>query len=603
MISTCVRRVRKAPFASPKLRHIVCLFAVISAPAVASPSDDLTTLLADHWNWSLKESPQLASSVGVHLYDSELSDPSLAAEDRRAVEEAAFLKRLDAIPDAGLSVVERTSKAILRRLLAEDIEGNAFGQRMVTFTSYASPWQGMAGMGERLRFRGKADYASYLVRLEKWPAVNDTLIAITARGVKEGYAQPCVALTGFEKSITGVITADPAASRFYIPFTRAKPGDATDAEWAALQARAKATITRSINPAYAKFADFYRTSYLPACVAAVGVSAQPGGAAYYQFRIRQLTTTNYTPEQIHKIGLSEVARIRVEMDGVAKRAGYASRAAFVQKLRTDPQYYARTPEELLAAASRVAKTIDGKMPGLFHRLPRLPYGVKPIPAETAEGTTTAYYSQGSPENGIAGTYFVNTSKLDQRPLYELPALTAHEAVPGHHNQIALQQELDLPPLRTRLTSVTAFTEGWALYTERLGIEMGLYDTPEKEMGRLSYEMWRACRLVVDTGMHAKGWTKAQAVTFMLDNTALSAANIDAEVNRYISWPAQALGYKLGELKIRALRSKAEAALGARFDLAAFHDVVLEQGSVPLDVLEAHVDAWLRRQTAIVAPAS
>ncbi len=572
----------------------------LAAPAAATPSNTLTKLLADHWAWSLKESPQLASSVGVRTYDAELADPSLAAEDRRAVDEAVFLKRLDAIPDTSLTPVERTNMAILRRRLAEGVEANRFGQRMVTFTSYASPWQSMAGMGERLRFRARSDYANYLRRLEKWPAVNDTLIAITARGVKEGYAQPCVALAGFEQTITGVVTTDPAASRFYIPFTRGKPADAGDAQWAALQAAAKATITRSINPAYAKFADFYRTTYRPACAKVAGVSAQPRGAAYYQFRIRQLTTTAYTPDQIHRIGLSEVARIRAEMDAVAAKAGYASRAAFVAKLRTDPKYYAKTPEELLTAAARVAKTIDGKMPGLFKRLPRLPYGVKPIPAETAEGTTTAYYGQGSPENGLSGTYFVNTSKLDQRPLYELPALTAHEAVPGHHHQIALQQELDLPPLRTRLTSVTAFTEGWALYTERLGIEMGLYDTPEKEMGRLSYEMWRACRLVVDTGIHAKGWTKERAVAFMLDNTALSAANIDAEVNRYISWPAQALGYKLGELKIRALRAKAEGMLGPRFDLAAFHDVVLEQGSVPLDVLEAHVEAWLQAQLAIMA---
>ena len=565
---------------------------LVATPAVARPSDDLTRLLAEHWQWTLKESPTLASSVGMHDYDTELSDPSLAAEDARAARSAAYLKRLDAIPDAGLSVPERTNKAILRRLLSEDVEGNRFGQRMIVFTSYASPWQGMAGMGERLAFRGKTDYANYLTRLEKWPAVNDTLIAITARAVREGYVQPCVALTGFERTISGVVKTDPAASRFYIPFTRTKPADASAVEWAALQARAKATITTRLNPAYTKAADFYRTSYLPNCAKAVGVSAQPGGADYYRFRIRQLTTTDLTPDQIHVTGLREVARIRAAMEAVAKEAGYPSREAFVAELRTNPKYYAKTPEELLEAASRVAKTIDGRMPGLFHRLPRLPYGVKPIPAETAEGTTTAYYGSGSPQNGLSGTYFVNTSKLDQRPLWELPSLTAHEAVPGHHHQIALQQELDLPPLRTRLASFTAFTEGWGLYAETLGDEIGLYDTPEKRMGRLSYSMWRACRLVVDTGIHAKGWTKERAVAFMLDNTALSAANIDAEVNRYISWPAQALGYKLGELKILELRARAEKALGTRFDLAAFNDAVLEQGSVPLDVLDAHVTAWI-----------
>ncbi|MES2339106.1 MAG: DUF885 domain-containing protein [Pseudomonadota bacterium] len=599
MQTTSLRRAAKRAaalnFLDIRVSAAACALAWVAAPAAAAPADDLARLLADHWQWTLKESPQLASSVGIHDYDTELGDPSLAAEDARAAQSAVFLKRLDAIPDTGLSPAERANTAILRRLLSEDIEGNRYGQRMVVFTSYSSPWQAMAGMGERLAFRGKADYAAYLTRLAKFPAVNDTLIAITAQGVERGYAQPCVALTGFDSTIAGVIRDDPAQSRFYIPFTRRKPADATDAEWAALQARARTTITNTINPAYAKMRDYYRTRYLPNCAKAVGVSAQPGGAAYYAFRIRQLTTTDLTPDQIHAIGLREVARIRTAMEGVAKAAGYPTREAFVAELRANPKYYAKTPEELLEAASRVAKTIDGRMPGLFHRLPRLPYGVKPIPAEIAEGTTTAFYGQGSPQNGLSGTYFVNTSKLDQRPLWELPSLTAHEAVPGHHHQIALQQELDLPPLRTRLASFTAFTEGWGLYAETLGNEMGLYDTPERQMGRLSYDMWRACRLVVDTGIHAKGWSKDRAVAFMTDNTALSAANIDAEVNRYISWPAQALGYKLGELKILELRAKAEAALGANFDLAAFNDTVLEQGSVPLDVLESHVTAWIAGQ--------
>jgi uncharacterized protein (DUF885 family) len=335
--------------------------------------------------------------------------------------------------------------------------------------------------------------------------------------------------------------------------------------------------------------------YLPRCATTVSISAQPGGSAYYAYQVRASTTTNLTPEQIHGIGLDEVKRIGAEMDAVARGAGYASRAAFVAKLRTDPSYYTNSPEELLAAAALMAKQLDGKMPGFFKRLPRLPYGIKAIPAETAEGTTTAYYSPGSPENGIAGNYYVNTSKLDQRPLWELPALTAHEAVPGHHHQIALQQELDLPPLRKHLASFTAFVEGWALYAERIGMEMGIYDTPEKQFGRLSYEMWRACRLVVDTGIHAKGWSKQQAVDFMTTNTALSAANIDAEVNRYISWPGQALAYKLGELKIRELRSRAESALGESFDIAAFHDAILGQGAVPLDILDAQIDDWIASQ--------
>jgi uncharacterized protein (DUF885 family) len=361
-----------------------------------------------------------------------------------------------------------------------------------------------------------------------------------------------------------------------------------------MKARAITLIRDVLTPEYQKFYDFYTRDYQPKCAKAIGVSSEPQGAAYYTFRARVHTTTTLTPEKIHQIGLGEVARIGARMDKLAGDAGYPSRAAFIAKLRTDPSYYAKTPEALLATAALIAKRIDGIMPRYYGTLPRLPYGIREIPKETAETTTTAYYNQGSPVSGIAGNYYVNTSKLDQRPLWELPALTAHEAVPGHHNQIALQQELSLPEFRKYATGFTAFVEGWGLYSEFMGEEMGLYDTPEKMMGRLSYEMWRACRLVVDTGMHAKGWSKAQAVAFMHDNSALSDANIEAEVNRYISWPGQALGYKIGEIKIRELRTRAEQALGAKFDIRRFHDAMLMQGAVPLDVLERQVDDWIAR---------
>jgi uncharacterized protein (DUF885 family) len=413
--------------------------------------------------------------------------------------------------------------------------------------------------------------------------------------VAGGYVQPCVVLNGFEGSITGVIAADVEKSRFYQPFLGNMPAGMAATDWAGLKARAKTLIKDVVEPEYRRFADYYSRDYKPRCRTTVGAAALPQGPAFYALQVRVHTTTDLTPDQIHEIGLGEVKRIRAEMDAVAKGAGYADRATFIAKLRTDPVYFAKTPTELMAASALQAKTIDGMLPRYFGRLPRLPYGIKTIPAETAEGTTTAYYSPGSPNVGIAGNYYVNTSKLPQRPLWEQAALTAHEAVPGHHLQIALQQELDLPEFRKNAAGFTAFVEGWALYTEHLGIEMGLYDTPEKNMGRLSYEMWRACRLVVDTGLHAKGWTKAQAIAFMRDNTALTDANIEAEVNRYISWPGQALGYKLGELKIRELRARAEKALGPKFDLRAFHDRVLGGGAVPLDVLERDVDGWIAGQ--------
>ena len=576
-------------------RALAALLLTMAAPAVASPADDLARVIADHWAWYLSINPETATALGERAYDAKISDISLAQADREAAAAQAFVDRLRAIPDAGLTASERTNKAILARVLAERVAGNGFGARQMLFTTYYGWHQGFVGLADNLPFRSRADFESYLTRLAQYPAQNGEALKITRAAADSGFVQPCVVLGGFDKTIDGVIARTPEQSRFYAPFKGAKPADATDAQWRALQARARTLITTVLNPEYARFADYFRREYLPKCRQSPAASALPQGVAWYAHRVRVETTTDLTPEAIHQIGMDEVARIRREMDTLAKSAGYASRESFIAELRTNPKYYATTAEQLLAAAAFEAKKHDGLLPQYFGRLPRLPYGLKPIPAETAEGTTTAYYGPGSPPAGLAGTYFVNTSKLAQRPLWEIPALTAHEAVPGHHLQIALQQELDLPNFRKYAVGFTAFVEGWALYTEHLGIEMGLYDTPEKNMGRLSYEMWRACRLVVDTGIHAKGWTKAQAIAFMKDNTALTDANIEAEVNRYISWPGQALGYKLGELRIRALRARAEAALGAKFDLRGFHDAVLGEGAVPLDILDAQVDAWIAAQ--------
>ncbi|WP_333790513.1 DUF885 domain-containing protein [Sphingorhabdus sp.] len=569
----------------------------LAVPAHADANGDLVTLVNDVWAASLKEQPVYASALGVNEHASELSDYTLAAQDRRAADAAKFLTRLNAIPSDSLNAASKVEAGILRRALNSTIEGNSFGQRAINFTTYSSWHQQLAGMAQNLPFRTKADFESYNARLAQYARVNDENIAVANVAIKGKYTQPCVTLKGFEGTISGLITTDVNKSRFYEPYAKKRPAGVSEADFAGLAKAAEATIRTVIHPALNKQLAWYTASYKPACATAPGVSAQPGGAKYYAFRVREETTTSLTAEQIHQIGLNEVARIRAEMVEVASQAGYPSREAFIQHLRTDPQYYAKTPEELMEKVARVTKIIDGKMPSLFGRLPRLPYGIKEIPAETAEGTTTAYYNQGSPEIGISGTYFVNTSKLNQRPFWEIPALSVHEGVPGHHHQIALQQELPLSDFRKYGAFFTAFTEGWGLYSERLGIEMGLYDTPAKDMGRLSYEMWRACRLVVDTGIHAKGWSKQQAIDFMTDNSALSAANIEAEVNRYISWPGQALAYKLGELKIRELRTMATKELGPKFNLAAFHDAVLGQGSVPLDVLEQQIKDWVAAEKA------
>jgi uncharacterized protein (DUF885 family) len=570
---------------------------LLATPASAGPAEDFNALADRYWAFVMRESPVFASMLGKHEYDAQLGDISLAAEDRRVAEYTRFLGELNRIPDAGLSAADRVNKAILKRGLEEAIEANRFGQRMMLFTNRNGWHQNMAGLADALTFRTAADYENYLKRLAAYPALNDEALKISARALAEGYVLPCVALGGVEQTISGVIPADATKSRLYAPFAAKRPESIAPAHWARLQARAQSLINGDLRAAYARHLAWYSGSYKPKCATSVGISGLPGGKDYYNFRIRQHTTTTRTADDIHALGLREVARIRAEMEAVAKKAGFKSREAMIADLRTNPKYYAKTPEELMQATARELKKIDGKMPSLFTVLPRLPYGIREIPAETAEGTTTAYYNQGSPENGIAGTYYVNTTKLDQRPLWEIPPLSVHEAVPGHHHQIALQQELPLPEWRRYGTFFTAFVEGWGLYSERLGIEMGLYDTPAKDMGRLSYEMWRATRLVVDTGMHAKGWSKQRAIDYMTDNSALSAANIEAEVNRYIADPGQALAYKLGELKIRELRARAEKALGSKFDLRRFHDAVLGQGAVPLDTLEAQIDEWIASEKA------
>jgi uncharacterized protein (DUF885 family) len=512
--------------------------------------------------------------------------------DRQAAEAGTFLARLNAIPLQSLSPSEQANYLILKRTLDNAVESNRFGHRQMLYSTLGSYHDFLAGMAENQPFRTVADYENYLKRIAFVPERMKAYGEISAKAAREGYTQPCVTLTRFPESIRGSIAADPTQSRFYSPFAGQRPSTVPEAQWDALKSQAAALIRDRINPSYEAFARLYDTQLAAKCRKDVGISSTPQGQEYYAFLVRNFTTTNLTPDQIHQIGLREVAKLRAEMDAVAKKAGFASREAMIADMRTNPKFFVTTPEALLKETAIITKTIDGKMPSLFTRLPRLPYGIRPMAAATAPGDTTARYQPGSPDAGIAGFYLVNTTKLDQRPLWEIPVLSVHEAVPGHHMQIALQQELEMPAWRKNTTFFTVFVEGWGLYSERLGTDLGLYDTPQKEMGRLSYQMWRATRLVVDTGIHSKGWTKERAVAFMKENTALTDANIDAEVNRYISNPGQALAYKIGQLKIEELRARAEQQLGSKFDLRRFHDAVLGQGSVPLDTLEAQIDSWI-----------
>ena len=563
------------------------------------PSVKVTTLSADqqfeqlmdeHWNWFTSQHPSFATSLGIRDYDDKLNDPSLDAYEASIARQTTLLTQFQAFDLVALSKANQLNHALMVLNLSYQIEAANFGDKYMLITNRSGPHMSLTRLPSQLPFFSKADYQSYVTRLSVMPANLEKATNTLRSGLEAGWVQPCTPMVGYESSISAHIV-DPSDSIFMRPFTN-KPAAMGQDDFNKLKATALATIEAQIIPAFKTFQTFYNSEYALQCRTQVGSSSLPGGTDYYAYRTRMFTTTDMTPEQVHKTGLSEVARIKAEMEDVKQQAGFEGTfAQWLAFLRTDEQFYFKTGQERLDAAAVIGKKIDGALPQLFTKFPRMPWGLKEIPLDIAEKTTTAYYQRPAGDGSRAGFYFVNTTKLDTRPSYELEALSLHEAVPGHHFQIALSQELDLPDFR-KFGGFTAFIEGWGLYSERLGLEVGFYQTPYSNMGRLSYEMWRACRLVVDTGMHAKGWSRQRSIDFMTENSALSLNNITTEVDRYITWPGQALAYKIGELKIRELRSFAEAELGDAFDIRYFHDKVLENGAVPLSVLEDIVKNWV-----------
>jgi uncharacterized protein (DUF885 family) len=441
------------------------------------------------------------------------------------------------------------------------------------------------------------DYETVLKRLGALSAAVDQQLALLQEGLKRGYTPPKIVLRDLPKQIADLTPADPLASPLLQPFTEF-PANFPAADRARLTEKAKSIYAASVAPAFRKLHDYVASTYLPACRENIAATALPNGAAAYAFLVRWQTTTNLTPQQIHEIGLAEVKRIRAEMDKVIASTKFqGSFHEFTEFLRTDPRFYYDKPDELVNGYRIIAKRIDPGLAHLFGKLPRLPYGVCPIPDFKAPSQTTAYYQPGSPQAGRPGCYFVNTYNLHARPKWEMEALSLHESVPGHHLQISLAQEMENTPEFRKHVSYSAFVEGWALYSEGLGEDVGLYTDPYSKFGQLSYEMWRAVRLVVDTGMHSMNWTREQAIQFFKDNTGKTDQDITVEVDRYIVWPGQALAYKLGQLKIRELRAEAERRLAAKFNVRAFHDAVLEQGAVPLSILEPHIKHWMDSQGA------
>jgi uncharacterized protein (DUF885 family) len=576
---------------------LIALFLILMARPALADDAPLNKVVADYEAYALADDPIEAGRQGDRAALSRLPDVTPKADAARVRALKAFQERLGNIAPAGLSTEAALNRDFLAWTLDRQLQSLAFDEARMPFNSDGGFHQTMGYLATTTPVRSSADARAWIDRLNALSGYYADNIANARRGAKAGFTQPRITTLSVIDRAREQAAAPVETDVLMTPLRRLPP-EIPAAEQAALRAQAIAVITERIRPAQRDFAKFLETEYLPASRASLAARSLPDGERYYRWLVHDHTTTTETPDEIHAIGLAEVARIRAEMDGVIAETGFKGDfPAFLEMLRHDPRFYATSRQQLLEKASEIAKRIDDQLPGWFATLPRLTYGVRPVPADIEANYTTGRYFGGSPAQRVAGGYMVNTSKLDQRPLYELPALTLHEAVPGHHIQIALAQELkDVPNFR-RSAGVTAFTEGWGLYSEKLGGEMGIYRDPYERFGRLSYEMWRACRLVADTGIHWKGWTLDQARACFTQNTALSPLNIEVELARYVSWPGQALAYKTGEMKIVALRSKAQAALGPKFDIRRFHDAVLLAGPLPLDLLEARIDAWIAAEKA------
>jgi uncharacterized protein (DUF885 family) len=574
---------------------VTCL--LLAAASLVRAEDPATTkrfrdLLATEWEYTLREEPTFASQLGDKRYNDRWPDMSLAAIARRQGHRKDVLAQLETIDSRQLSPADRLNYQLFRKEVAESLE-------LVPFRTHLMPLDQRSGIqtenetGDAIVFRTVKDYEDWITRLRSFPAYMRQTIELMRTGVQERIAQPQVVMRRLPEQIRKQIVEDPAESPYYKPF-KSMPADVPAADQERLKKEAAAAIREHLVPAYREFGKFFDAEYLPNCFAEVGAWQLPRGDEFYAMRTRHFTTTAMTPDEIHAIGLKEVARIRQEMEEIVKQVEFkGSFQEFLVHLRTDKRFYYDTPEDLLNGYLALCKRIDPELTKLFRNLPRIPYGLEPVPQHMAPDTTTAYYRQPSADGTRPGTFFVNLYRPETRPKYEMEALSLHESVPGHHLQLALQAELgELPPFR-RYGGFTAFIEGWGLYSESLGNELGCYKDPYSKFGQLTYEMWRAVRLVVDTGMHSKRWTRQQAIDVFKENTAKTELDIVNEVDRYIAWPGQALAYKIGELKIKELRQRAKARLGDKFDVREFHDVVLRQGAVPLDVLEQIVDEWLR----------
>ncbi|HEU4722995.1 MAG TPA: DUF885 domain-containing protein [Gemmatimonadaceae bacterium] len=568
-------------------------FVRLASHATLTDSARLAELFALDWEYVNVESPETATYTGYPGQDDRWTDNSFAVLARRRREMPDRLLVLKAIDRRRLNASDRLSYDIFKRSTEESIDGRRFPSELLAVSQRSGP-QFLASVLSKMPSSSAADYDRILARLAALPTVIEQTRALLDSGLAVGVTSPRVTLRDVPAQLERLVPEDAMKSALLEPFTRL-PSAMSASDRARLVADASRVYAERVRPAYLRLASYLTATYIPRSRESIAWSSLPDGRAWYAHEVKLETTTSRTPAEIHALGLAEVKRIRAQMDSAIRASGHAGDfESFVTMLRTDERFFMKDSASLVRGYRDIAKRIDPELARLFGKLPRLTYGVTTVPSYAAPSQTTAYYMSGSPDAHRPGMFFVNTYKLDSRPTWEMEALTAHEAVPGHHLQIALSQELQELPGFRRYSGYTAFTEGWALYAESLGPELGLYRDPYSKFGQLTYEMWRAIRLVLDTGIHEFGWTREQAIEYFTANSAKTEQDIRSEVDRYIVMPAQALAYKSGELAIRAIRQRAERELGAGFDIRAFHDELLSEGALPLDVLESRMGEWVRK---------
>jgi len=546
--------------------------------------------LDNDWEKNLNENPLFASYVGDKRFNDKINSNSIKEFNDSKKSDLSSLSKLRQINESNLSDENKLNYKLKEFDLVNNIESKEFPIYFLRLNQRGGI-QSFYETGNRLVYLSKEDYFDWFSRLEQFSQNIINSLEINKKGLNEGITQPRLVTEGVIAQIDALINSDIENNPYMKVFIEADENMFSPNEKNNLIQDVKDLITNEINPAYKKLYDFLKYEYLPKSRNTIGISDIPGGKEYYEYLARYFTTTNLTPDEIHNLGLKEIERIRSEMEDIIKKVEWEGDFdSFLNYLRTSPRFYYDNPEDLFNAYLIMSKTIDPLLPKIFKTFPRAPYGVIPIPDESAPFTTTAYYN--SPSPGRPGYFYANLYKPESRPKYEIPVLTVHEAVPGHHFQISIAQELENVPVFRKYMGITAFVEGWGLYSEELGEHMGIYDDPYDKFGQLTYDMWRAIRLVVDTGMHYKNWSRDDAIQLFVDNSAKSLLDIENEVDRYIAWPGQALAYKIGQLKILELRTRAETILGDKYDIKDFHYEVLKRGSLPLDLLEFYIDQWI-----------